>query len=104
MSIIRYENEQFSGSCDFLNPPTLFDSVKNSIWECHKFLKLHDVTFEHKSWESVLPKNKNDLIFYDPPYQNSDTNNFYFGDIDENEFADFVNNLNCNWAVTFNCT
>ena len=53
---------------------------------------------EESSWKEIM-KYLNDFIYLDPPYAN--TKGMYYGTIDYDEFFNYLRNLTCSYAFSF---
>ena len=69
---------------------------RNIIYDWADVIK--NVDFICQSYDSICP-NENDFVYMDPPYFN--TKAIYFGGIDIKDFLDFLGNLKCGYAVSF---
>ena len=59
---------------------------------------IKNVDFICQSYDAIVP-GENDFVYMDPPYFN--TKSMYFGGIDINDYFDFLSNLKCGYAVSF---
>lgn len=76
------------------------DTLKDIILYYHNIMKDKNIEFRHTSFETIIPQNKNDVVFLDPPY--SDSSSLYFGNISTAVLENYINNLDCYWYMTFN--
>jgi DNA adenine methylase len=100
---IRFNSKgEFNTSLHFNRDGIKPETLKNIINYYHNLMKNKDISFNNFSFSEINPKNNDDVVFLDPPYSNSDS--LYFGNIDIKILENFINNLNCNWFMTFNGT
>jgi len=64
----------------------------------HSLFAINDVTFKIMSFDKIKPL-EDDFVFLDPPYLN--TKGMYFGTIDAQNYIDFLRQLKCSYAFTF---
>lgn len=88
----------FNNSCHFSRPGMKSDDVAELIKHYNKLFNIKDVNFLCGDY-SVLNPNQNDLVYCDPPYEN--TKGMYFGGFDNTTFINWINNLNCNWLLSY---
>lgn len=87
-------NNSFHVTRDGIVPETL----EKIIYEWSDLLKKNNVEFISCSYEEINP-NKNDFVYLDPPYAN--TKGMYYGTIDYLELWDWLRNLSCHYALSF---
>lgn len=87
-------NNSFHVTRNGIEPFRLNKILKN--W--NKVLNSKNVEFINQSYERINP-NENDFCYFDPPYAN--TKGMYFGVIDNEKFFDFLHNLRCPYALSF---
>lgn len=97
--LIRYNskgefNAPFHLTRDGINP----DRFKDIIFLWSEKLNQFNVDFVNCSYGNFKPED-NDYMFLDPPYAN--TKGIYFGVIDFNYFWKWLENLPCNYSLTF---
>ena len=98
---IRFsKNGKFNTSHHFGRKGMAPEKVKKSILYHHDLMAGKDISFSTSSFESVLPKNCEDVMYLDPPYTNTKT--LYFGNIDFNKFQEWLNSLPCSWFLNIN--
>lgn len=96
--LIRFNSKgNFNSTCHLTRDGILPDTLEEIIWDTHE--RIQKVTFKVQSYDENKPTN-DDLIYLDPPYQNT-TKNMYYGGIDLQSFFDYVNNLPCKWLLSF---
>ena len=61
-------------------------------------MKQNDVKFISCSYEDIKPT-ENDYMYLDPPYAN--TKGMYYGTIDYEKFWDYLRQLPCRYALSF---
>ena len=95
----RYNRKgEFNNSCHFSRPGMNPEDVEKLIYKYHNLFNSKNINFNTSSYE-VITAGKNDLIYCDPPYEN--TKGMYFGGFDNKEFINWLNNLKCNWALSY---
>lgn len=62
-------------------------------------LNLCKVEFLCRSYEMIIPENKNDLVYLDPPYFN--TKGMYYGKLEFDRYFTWLRTLRCRWAMSF---
>lgn len=87
-------NNSFHLTRNGINPKTL----KEIIFDWSQLLNKHNVQFVHQSYLK-LKAMKNDFIYLDPPYAN--TNGMYYGGIDLEELWDFLRAVPCDYIMSF---
>lgn len=87
-------NNSFHVTRDGIIPGTL-DKI---IYEWNKLLKDNKVEFVACSYDEIKP-NQNDFVYLDPPYAN--TKGMYYGTIDYTKLWDWLRNLPCKYALSF---
>lgn len=98
---IRYnKNGEFNTSHHFGRPGMFPEKVKDIILYYYELMKGKDIQFECKSFETVNPENKEDIVYLDPPYTNTKT--LYFGNISLETLISWVDALNCSWFMNIN--
>ena len=75
--------------------PETFDKI---IFEWSYLLKKNNVEFISCSYEDIKPT-ENDFLYLDPPYAN--TKGMYYGTIDYDKFWNYLRNLHCKYALSF---
>lgn len=96
--LIRFNSKgNFNSTCHLTRDGILPDTLEEIIWDTHE--RIQKVTFKVQSYDVNTPK-EGDLVYFDPPYQNT-TKNMYYGGIDLTKFFDYVNNLPCKWLLSF---
>ena len=76
--------------------PETFDKI---IFEWSNLLKKNNVEFISCSYEDIKPT-ENDFLYLDPPYAN--TKGMYYGTIDYDKFWNYLRDLPCKYALSFN--
>lgn len=95
----RYNRKgYFNNSCHFSRPGMEPKDVSNLILKYHNLFKNKDITFINQSYEN-MNITQNDLIYMDPPY--TQTKGMYFGGFDNTKFIKWLNNLECNWCLSY---
>lgn len=77
--------------------PTRFFSI---IDEWSTRLNEYDVQFICRSFTDINPS-ENDFCYFDPPYAGVKKNQMYFGALNQNILFTFLNNLSCDWLLSY---
>lgn len=95
--LIRFNSKgDFNSTCHLTRNGIVPESLEKIIWNVHNLVQ--KVDFINQSYECIIP-NKNDLIYFDPPYMLT-TKNMYYGGIDYLLFSNYVNNISCKWLLS----
>lgn len=95
--LIRFNSKgDFNSTCHLTRNGIIPKSLEEIIWNVHYLVQ--KVDFIHQSYESNVP-NKDDLIYFDPPYMLT-TKNIYYGGIDYSRFFQYVGNISCRWLLS----
>ena len=95
--LIRFNSKgDFNSTCHLTRNGIIPESLEDIIWNVHYLVQ--KVNFIYQSYENNVP-NKDDLIYFDPPYMLT-TKNMYYGGIDYSSFFDYVNNITCRWLLS----
>jgi len=98
---IRYNKKgEFNTSHHFGRKGMATDMVKKIILYHNDLMKNKNIKFVSCSFETILPKSEKDVIYLDPPYTN--TKMLYFGNIDFDQFKNWVSSLKCSWFLNLN--
>ena len=73
-------------------------SLEKIIYEWNKLLKDNKVEFIACSYDEIKPS-ENDFVYLAPPYAN--TKGMYYGTIDYTKLWDWLRNLPCKYALSF---
>lgn len=97
--LIRYNskgefNSAFHTTRKGIEPKRLEGIIK--YWS--KKLNKHNVQFIVQDYKSVTP-NKNDFVYLDPPYANTDS--MYYGKLNYEEFWEWLRSLKCGYLLSF---
>jgi DNA adenine methylase len=99
----RYNKKgEFNNSCHFSRPGMNPDDVEKLINKYHKLFNSKNINFNCISYNTkflINSPNINDLVYCDPPYEN--TKGMYFGGFDNKEFLEWINNLGCKWVLSY---
>ena len=87
-------NNSFHVTRNGINPNTL----EKIVYEWNEILNEKEVKFISCSYEEIEPK-ENDFLYLDPPYAN--TKGMYYGVIDYDKFWDWLRQLPCKYALSF---
>lgn len=97
--LIRYNSKgEFNASFHFSRKGINPKEAEKIINEWSNKISEANVKFICQDYKGIRPR-ENDFIYLDPPYIN--TKGMYFGQIDYNEFWDFLRNLKCDYAFSF---
>lgn len=95
----RYNSKgAFNTSCHFSRPgihPIRLDEICKG-WS--SLLKAKEVEFRCGSYEDVVPQ-EGDFAYLDPPYLG--TKGMYYGALEMPRFWEWLGNLKCGWALSF---
>lgn len=95
----RYnKNGEFNNSFHITRNGIVPETLANIILEWSNLLNKNNVEFKSCSYENIKPK-ENDFCYLDPPYAN--TKGMYYGVIDYTIFFDWIRNLSCKYALSF---
>lgn len=95
----RYNrNGEFNNSFHVTRNGIIPETFEKIIFEWSQLLKQNDVKFISCSYEDIKPT-KNDYMYLDPPYAN--TKGMYYGTIDYEKFWDYLRQLPCRYALSF---
>lgn len=95
----RYNrNGEFNNSFHVTRNGIVPETLEKIIFEWSDLLKKNNVKFISCSYEEIKP-NKNDFVYLDPPYAN--TKGMYYGTIDYLKLWDWLRNLSCHYALSF---
>ena len=103
----RYnKNGDFNNSCHFSRPGMKPIEVEKIILRYHNLMKYKHITITNSSYETLSDdfqisefKYDNYFMYCDPPYEN--TKGMYFGGFDNTKFINWLNNLKCDWALSY---
>lgn len=96
----RYNSKgDFNNSFHLTRNGIVPESLDSIIKEWSFYLNRFDVRFICQSYENIKPS-ENDFIYCDPPYANTDA--IYFGGINIEEIFEWLSNLSCSYAFSFN--
>lgn len=95
----RYNrNGEFNNSFHVTRNGIIPETFEKIIFEWSQLLKQNDVKFISCSYEDIKPI-ENDYMYLDPPYAN--TKGMYYGTIDYEKFWDYLRQLPCRYALSF---
>lgn len=89
---------EFNNSFHVTRNGIIPETLEKIIYEWNELLTRYDVKFISCSYEGIRPKD-NDFVYLDPPYAN--TKGMYYGTIDYEKFWNWLRNLPCNYALSF---
>ena len=96
----RYNNSgEFNNSFHITRDGIIPDKLYKILEEWSYKLNKKNVQFIVSDYKDIIPK-ENDFIYMDPPYAN--TKGMYFGGIDNEQLFDYIRNLKCKFALSFN--
>lgn len=73
--------------------------IKTIIDEWSFLLKKYNVQFQTSDYKNIIPENKNDFLYMDPPYNK--TNGLYYGKLNNDELFNYLTELKCNYILSF---
>lgn len=88
-------NNTYHATRDGIQP----DKLATIVYDWNSLLNENDVEFINCTYSDIKP-NANDFVYLDPPYAN--TKGMYFGSIDFEELWDWMGDLKCPYALSFN--
>lgn len=95
----RYNrNGEFNNSFHVTRNGIIPETFEKIIFKWSQLLKQNDVKFIGCSYEDIKPT-ENDYMYLDPPYAN--TKGMYYGTIDYEKFWDYLRQLPCRYALSF---
>lgn len=95
----RYNsNGDFNNSFHITRDGIIPYKLRQIIKEWSDLLFTNDVTFINCSYEYITPSD-NDFMYLDPPY--AGTKGMYFGGFDNNKLFEWLRDLNCKWAMSY---
>jgi DNA adenine methylase len=87
-------NNSFHVTRDGILPDKLYKILEEWSYKLNKY----NVQFIVSNYKDIIPQ-ENDFIYMDPPYAN--TKGMYFGSIDNDELFEYIRNLKCKFALSF---
>lgn len=95
----RYNRDgEFNNSFHVTRNGIVPETLEKIIYEWNDLLKKNNVEFISCSYEEIKPY-ENDFVYLDPPYAN--TKGMYYGTIDYTKLWDWLRNLPCKYALSF---
>ena len=95
----RYNsNGEFNNSFHITRDGIIPDKLYKILEEWSYKLNKKNVKFIVSDYKDIIPQ-ENDFIYMDPPYAN--TKGMYFGGIDNEKLFDYIRNLKCKFALSF---
>lgn len=88
-------NSPYHLNRDGINP----DALTNIILDWHIVLNQFDVEIECCDYKDIETE-KGDFVYLDPPYNG--TKGLYMGSFDSGEMFDWIRDLDCGWALSYN--
>lgn len=96
----RYnKNGEFNNSFHITRNGITPYKLQKIIYEWSDLLNKKDVEFVCSSYEKFTNLNENDFLYLDPPYAN--TKGMYYGSIDNNKLFEYLRNIKCKYALSF---
>ena len=93
----RYNKKgEFNNSFHVTRNGMMPNKLKKIIYEWNELL--NGVEVRCCSYTEIIPK-ESDFVYLDPPYAN--TKGMYYGTIDYEELWEYLNGLECGWALSF---
>ena len=98
--LVRYNSKgEFNTSLHLSRSGIKPESLAKIIIDWYNKLNKYNVQFICCDYQMIKPKNKNDLVYIDPPYAN--TKGIYYGKIDYEQLWKWIRNLKCNYILSF---
>ena len=98
--LIRYNSDgEFNTSFHLNRNGIEPDKFAKIIQEWSELLNDNKVIFVTNDYQDIVPSYY-DFVYLDPPYAN--TNGIYAENFDNNEFFQWLKNLKCGWALSYN--
>ena len=95
----RYNRDgEFNNSFHVTRNGIIPETLEKIIYEWSKLINKNKVEFMACSYDEIKPK-ENDFVYLDPPYAN--TKGMYYGTIDYEKLWDWLRNLSCKYALSF---
>ena len=95
----RYNRDgEFNNSFHVTRNGIIPETLKKIIYEWSELINKNKVEFMACSYDEIKPK-ENDFVYLDPPYAN--TKGMYYGTIDYEKLWDWLRNLSCKYALSF---
>lgn len=95
----RYNRDgEFNNSFHVTRNGIIPETLEKIIYEWSKLLNKNKVEFMACSYDEIKPK-EDDFVYLDPPYAN--TKGMYYGTIDYDKLWDWLRNLPCKYALSF---
>lgn len=73
--------------------------LKNIINEWSEILNKNNVIFKTASFEDIIPLNKEDFLYLDPPYAN--TKGMYFGNFNNKKLFEYMETVKCPYILSY---
>ena len=95
----RYNRDgEFNNSFHVTRNGIIPETLEKIIYEWSELLNKNKVEFMACSYDEIKPK-EDDFVYLDPPYAN--TKGMYYGTIDYDKLWDWLRNLPCKYALSF---
>ena len=95
----RYNRDgEFNNSFHVTRNGIIPETLEKIIYEWSELINKNKVEFMACSYDEIKPK-ENDFVYLDPPYAN--TKGMYYGTIDYEKLWDWLRNLSCKYALSF---
>ena len=95
----RYNRDgEFNNSFHVTRNGIIPETLEKIIYEWSELINKNKVEFMACSYDEIKPK-ENDFVYLDPPYAN--TKGMYYGTIDYEQLWDWLRNLSCKYALSF---
>ena len=100
----RYNRKgEFNNSCHFSRPGMNPKDVEKIIIKYNKMFNEKNIILMHGDYEKYFDYGENDLLYLDPPYEN--TKGMYFGGFNNKKFIEWLNYLcettNSKWILSY---
>ena len=98
--LIRFNSKgQFNSSYHLTRKGIIPKTLEKIINQWSQLLNKNNVKFICEDYKNIIPK-QGDFMYCDPPYFGTDS--MYFGEININDFFNYLNNLKCEYIFSFN--
>lgn len=98
--LIRFNSKgEFNSSYHLTRKGIIPDKLEKIISQWSDMLNKNNVEFICEDYKNIIPE-QGDFMYCDPPYIGTDS--MYFGEINVDEFFNYLNGLKCKYIFNFN--